>query len=205
MKANFRINSNWIKKWQPNPVFLPGKSHGLRSMVGYSRWGHKESDMTERLNWIPLPFINPTCTSGSSQFTYCWSLAWRIFEHYLASMWNEFNCVIVWTFFGIALLWDWNAILKDDFQSCSHCWVFQICWHVEWSTLAAASYFRIWNSSAGIPWPWLALFIVMLPKVHLISDSRMSGSRWVITLSWFFWSLRSICIFYNIILYVYIV
>ena len=30
------------------------------------------------------------------------------FEHYFASMWNEFNCVIVWTFFGIALIWDWN-------------------------------------------------------------------------------------------------
>ena len=30
------------------------------------------------------------------------------FEHYLASMWNEHNCAVVWTFFGIALLWDWN-------------------------------------------------------------------------------------------------
>ena len=30
------------------------------------------------------------------------------FEHYLASMWNECHCVVVWTFFGIALLWDWN-------------------------------------------------------------------------------------------------
>ena len=29
------------------------------------------------------------------------------FEHYVASMWNEQNCVIVWTFFGIAFLWDW--------------------------------------------------------------------------------------------------
>ena len=30
------------------------------------------------------------------------------FEHYLASVWNECNCVVVWTFFGIAFLWDWN-------------------------------------------------------------------------------------------------
>ena len=30
------------------------------------------------------------------------------FEHYFASMWDECNCVVVWTFFGIALLWDWN-------------------------------------------------------------------------------------------------
>ena len=34
-------------KWQPTPVLLPGKSHGLRSLVGYSPWGCKESDMTE--------------------------------------------------------------------------------------------------------------------------------------------------------------
>jgi len=34
------------RKWQPIPVFLPGKSHGQRSMAGYSPWGHKESDMT---------------------------------------------------------------------------------------------------------------------------------------------------------------
>ena len=35
------------KKWQPTPVFLPGESHGQRSLAGYSPWGHKESDMTE--------------------------------------------------------------------------------------------------------------------------------------------------------------
>ena len=35
------------KEWQPTPVFLPGKSHGERSLVGYSPWGLKESEMTE--------------------------------------------------------------------------------------------------------------------------------------------------------------
>ena len=34
------------RKWQPTPVFLPGKSHGQRSLIGYSPWGRKESDMT---------------------------------------------------------------------------------------------------------------------------------------------------------------
>ena len=37
----------WRRKWQPDPVFLPGKSHGQRSLVGYSPWGRKEVDMTE--------------------------------------------------------------------------------------------------------------------------------------------------------------
>ena len=41
--------SQWRRKWQPTPVFMSGKSHGLRSLVGYNPWGRKQSDMTERL------------------------------------------------------------------------------------------------------------------------------------------------------------
>ena len=51
-------------KWQPTPAFLPGKSHGQRSLVGYSPWGHKESDMTATKHThktAPLP--NFTCQS----------------------------------------------------------------------------------------------------------------------------------------------
>ena len=46
-------SGDWVKKlpcrrkWQPTPVFLLGKSHGQRSLVGYSPWRHKELDMTE--------------------------------------------------------------------------------------------------------------------------------------------------------------
>ena len=40
----------WRRKWQPTPVFLPGKSHGQRSLAGYSLCGCKESDRTERAN-----------------------------------------------------------------------------------------------------------------------------------------------------------
>ena len=40
----------WRRKRQPTPVFLPGKSHGQRNLVGYSPWSRKESDVTERLN-----------------------------------------------------------------------------------------------------------------------------------------------------------
>ena len=98
------------------------------------------------------------------------------FEHYLADMWNEGNCSVVWTFFGITLLWDWNE--TDLFQSCDHCWVFQICWHSECNTLTALS-FRILNNSAGIPSPPLALFIIMLPKVCLTSHSTcLALSEW---------------------------
>ena len=37
------------KEWQPTPVFLPGEFHGQRSLVGYSPWGRKESDVTVQL------------------------------------------------------------------------------------------------------------------------------------------------------------
>ena len=79
----------------------------------------------------------------------------------------------------------------DLFQSCGHCWVFQICRHIECNTFTAVSSLRIWNSSAGIPSPPLALFIVMLPKAHLTSVSRMSGYRWVIIPLWLSGSWRS--------------
>ena len=41
----------WRREWQPTPVLLPGESHGQRSLVGYSPWGGKESDTTERLHF----------------------------------------------------------------------------------------------------------------------------------------------------------
>ena len=95
------------------------------------------------------------------------------FEHNLTSMWDEHNCPAVWTIFGTALIWDWNEN-----------WSFPVLWpllnlpnllHIECSTLTASS-FRISNSSAGIPSPLLALFVVMFPKAHLTSHSRMPGS-----------------------------
>jgi len=44
----------WRREWQPTPIFLPGKFHGQKSLVGYSPWGHKESATTE---WLALTII----------------------------------------------------------------------------------------------------------------------------------------------------
>ena len=111
--------------------------------------------------------------SGSSAFSesslHIWKFSVHVllkpdlenFEHYFTSVWDECNCVVVWAFFGIAFLWDWNE--NWFFQSCGHCWVFQICWRTECGTFTASS-LTIWNSSTGIPPPPLTLFLVMLPK-----------------------------------------
>ena len=41
----------WRRQWHPTPALLPGKSHGWRSLVGYSPWGSEELDTTERLHF----------------------------------------------------------------------------------------------------------------------------------------------------------
>ena len=54
----------WRRKWQPPPVFLSGKSHGQRSLAGYSPWGYKESDTIERLT-LSLPQEHSFCNSST--------------------------------------------------------------------------------------------------------------------------------------------
>ena len=137
---------------------------------------------------------------GSSAFSksslYIWKFLVHVllkpnlkdFEQNLLGMWNECGCMVICTFFGISFLWGWNE--KNLFQSCGRCWVFQICWHNEFSTLIESS-FKIWNSPTGITSSPLSLFVIMLPKAHLTSYSRMPDSRWVTTSSWLPGSLRA--------------
>ena len=118
--------------------------------------------------------------SGSSAFSKTSLNIWKFMVHILLKpglenikhpftrVWDECNCLVVWTFFGIAFLWNWNE--NHIFQSYGHCWVFQIFWYIECSIFTISS-FRIWDNSTGIPSPPLALFIVMLPKAHLTSHS----------------------------------
>ena len=131
----------------------------------------------------PLSLLNPAWAFGSSQL--------HIIEAWLGEFWALLCKHVRW----VQLCGSLNMLChcpslglewKLTFLVCSHCWVFQICWHTECTTLVASS-FRIWNSSIGISSPPLALFVVMLPKTHLTLHSRMSGSRWVITPSWLSW------------------
>ena len=98
----------------------------------------------------------------------------QFFKHDLSSMGDECNCSVVSTFFvpflGIGMR-------IDLFQSCGHCWVFRICWHIEWNTFTTSS-FRLLNSSGGIPSHPLALLTAMLLKLHLTLHFEMSGSGW---------------------------
>ena len=91
------------------------------------------------------------------------------FLHYFACMWNKYNCALVWAFFGIAFLWDWNEN-----------WPLPVLWQL----LSFANLLPYWALSQH---HLFGFEIVQFP--HLNSHSRMFGSRWVVTPSWFsgFW------------------
>ena len=85
------------------------------------------------------------------------------FEHYFASLWFECNCVVVWAFFGIAFLWDWDE--NWPFPVLWPLLNFQICWHIQCRNLTASSFNLKWLSqNSSLP---LALFEVMFSKAHL--------------------------------------
>ena len=147
---------------------------------------------------VLLPFLNPVCT-------------WKFLVHILLKpSLKDLNIILIACEMSatvqefehfLALSFFVTGMKIDLFQSCGYCWVFQISWYIECSILIA-SYFSIWNSSAGIPSPPLAFFVVMLPKTHLTSHSRMSGSRWVITPlslsgSWRYFCIVLLCILAN--------
>ena len=89
------------------------KGRGTRDQIANIHW------IIEKAIWspLPLPFPNPACTFGNFPVHELLKPSLKDFEHYLARMWNECNCAVVWTFFGIAFLWDWN----ED-------WLFRVLW-----------------------------------------------------------------------------
>ena len=150
---------------------------------------------------FPCLFCDPedvgNLISGSSAFSKSSLNIWKLtvhvllkpglenFEHYFASVWDEWNCVVV---FGITFLWDWNEN-----------WSCPVLWPLLSFPKLLAYWMQYFNSIIfyalkqfnWIPSPPLALFVVMLSTAHLNSHSRMSGSRSVITPSWLSGSWRS--------------
>ena len=108
------------KKWQPTPVFLPGESHGQRSLVDYSPRCHKESDTTERLHflfsinhkctYIPslLLLTTPTCFLNLIDFSNC-------LPSYIISQ----LIVVIWGLSGMTVLSEMaTALIGSLLQGC---------------------------------------------------------------------------------------
>ena len=89
---------------------------------------------------------------------------------------------LLWHFLSFGL--EWNLTFSSPVEICPNLLVY---WVQPFNNII----FKIWNSSVGIWSPPPALLIVMLPKAHLTIYSRMSGSRWVTSPSWFSRLLRS--------------
>ena len=77
----------WRRKWQPTPVFLPGKSHGRRSLAGYSSWEPKESDMTEQHHFHFLKSL--VWWASQILSVACWSFKLYLFYFYSTSRWSK--------------------------------------------------------------------------------------------------------------------
>ena len=171
----------------------------IHTVKGFSVVNKAEVDVFLEFSYSFYDPKDVNLISGSSAFSKSSLDIWKFsvhvllkphldnFEHYSASLWNECNYVVVWTFFGISHLWDRNEN-----------WPSPVLWlFAEFSKFAGILSVAIlqhhlltWNSSTGIPSTPLALFIVMLPKAYLTLHSKMSGCRWVIAPSWLSGSLR---------------
>ena len=137
------------------PCFLYNPANVSNLISSFSSFSKPSLD-----NWKVLVHI--MLKPSMQDFKYDLKLAWT-----LSAIVQPFKHSLVLPFLGIGMR-------IDLFQS--YGWVFQICRHVECSTLMA-SLSRVFNSSTRIPSPPLSLFIVMLPMAYLTSYSRMSGSR----------------------------
>ena len=105
----------------------------IHTVKGFSIVSEAEVDVfLEFSSFFYDPIDVGNFISGSSAFSKS-SLYWKVkvhvllkpglenFERYFPIMGDECSCVVVWAFFGIAFLWDWNE--NWSIQSCGHCWV----------------------------------------------------------------------------------
>ena len=141
----------WRRKWQPTPVFLPGESHGLRSLGGYSLWGCKELDITS--DWEPrivnvLSLFGPQSSviQGPQDSLFVYSLivdptrnilSWCVTRGLLQNP-EAITCTLEYVYYvNHFLLWNWNlsfhlwkimflSIFFTAFKrmTLAYCWIF---------------------------------------------------------------------------------
>ena len=116
---------------------FPQQSVVIHSIKGFGVVNKAEADVFLELScFFDDPADVGNLISGSSAFSKSILNIWKFtihvllkpglenFEHSFTSVWDECNCAVVWAFFG-------TGMKTDLFQSCGHCWIFQICWQIE--------------------------------------------------------------------------
>ena len=188
----------WRRKWQPTPVLLPGKFHGLRSLVGYSPWGRKESDTTERLHFLSLSdftfFQTLTVSNSWKRAKHIGDIYVFIFyvygEQTLKSLWvssPEVRCTQ--TFFVC-----WTVV---SFQNCPTCPKFYglvhlfpniCCRYTRKSALFPASdHSHGLNSHRAFCCPRQTPWMEELGRLKSMGSRRV-GYNWASSLSLFTWA-----------------
>ena len=121
----------WRKKWQPTPVFLPGEAHGQRSLVGYSPWGWKDSDMTERQYTHAIQILlTLSLLRGGVIFPL---LGWRVGAG-IGRCW--------WLLKWMQHYWSDALWLLSAWKSLSRVWIFATTWTVQSMEFSRPEY---WN------------------------------------------------------------
>ena len=119
----------WRRQWPPTPVLLPGKSHGRRSLVGYSPLGHKELDTTERLHFH---FSLSCIGEGNGKPLQCswlenprdggawWAAIYGVTQSWTWLKWLSSNvCFLIF----ILCIWTQNHILYYSMSQFLHKWL----------------------------------------------------------------------------------
>ena len=107
----------WRGKWQPTPVFLPGKCCGQRSLVGYCSWDGKKSDTTEQLTLAVCQALLWAPQEGDEPLPHDDSVFWK--DNVKVSQWRRVRTERVW------ICWDWSAFLPPKYYLRYLC--FQFC------------------------------------------------------------------------------
>ena len=107
----------WRRKWQPTPVFLPRESHGQRSLAGYSPWGRKKSDTTERLILILSVITLEDTFSCESEWLLFWPCSLQ--HSPIPSSANQLVFPFGSEGFNSTVCFYWDSISLDDYMVAS--------------------------------------------------------------------------------------
>ena len=121
---------HWRRKWQPTPVLLPRESHGQRSLVGCSPWGHEELDTTERLHF----HFSRSCIGGGNGNP----LQCSCLEHPRDGSW--------WTaVYWVAQSWTWLKWLSSSSSSSSSIYIWDYTEVCKWFMCMSFYYTNCWK------------------------------------------------------------
>ena len=160
---------SWRREWQPTPVFLPGESHGQKSLAGYSSWGRKELDTTEWLSMHAFMTVVNNTLLSTWNLLEGWILRilttcaekWWLSE--MTKMLISLNVVIIWQYLCVSN----HQIVNLQFSSVAQSWAW--AWFTTPWTAARQASLSITNSQS-LPKPMS--IVSVMPSNHLIVNLK---------------------------------